>query len=422
MVSAVGRPRAGVTLAACIAACLESGSSHAQRLGQPSLTQTHGAACATTTQEVLFPMSGGFSLSPTEPDIIVYARPDANGRFQVWRHDQLTRDSICLTCRDIPSGPAGDLHKGVPTFLRDGRAFLLQVESARNPARGAGQPGAGWFNNVWIASADGTAWRQLTDLPMTAAAPAGVLQPQVSPDGSRVAFAQLVADDEPARAAYARGEVVLNSNPFGRWLMTIALFGPPSIEGSIGPQVSRRLAPRRMRRGQFFELSAWSPDSRAILYASDAGKEHVHQLDLWTYDVYNGALANLTASDDFEEFGDYSPDGRRIIYMSSAGTAFQPTAPGSVPFRNTLATDLFMMRADGSGKAKVTDLNGAGMPQELRAVGAARAIVAKMKWNAPGTAVFFELAFFSASTSGQPGRLLGSVLVRQNFAGACGRQ
>ena len=132
--------------------------------------------------------------------------------------------------------------------------------------------------------------------------------------------------------------------------------------------------------------------------------------------------ANLTNSDDFEEFGDFSPDGRRIVYMSSAGSGFQPTSPSSIPFGNTLSTELFLMNADGTSKVKVTDLNGSAMPASLKSAGAVRAIVAKMKWSSDGTSVYYEMPFFAAASGSTPGPILGSVLMQQTFAGACGRQ
>lgn len=375
------------------------------------------------SQDVLFPMTGGFTLSPTDPNVIVYARPDAAGKFQIRRRRTNTGEDVCLTCADIPSGPTAVLHKGTPYFLPDGGSFVLQVESTRNPFPGVlGAPGAGWYNNVWISSTDGGIWRQLTDLPMSATVASGVLQPVVSPDGSRIAFAQLIGDDPVGQAAYAARQVLLNSNPFGIWRLTVGQFTSNSVAGSIGAQVQRRPAPADADTGEFFEVSGWSPDSRRILYSSDVGKDHLHKLDLWSYDVINGSLVNLTNSDDFEEFGDFSPDGRRIVYMTSAGSAFQPTSPTSIPFANTLATELYLMNADGTAKVKMTDLNGAGMPASLRSNGATRAIVAKMKWAPDGTAVYFEMAFFGAPSGSNPGPILGSVLVRQSFAGACGRR
>lgn len=387
------------------------------------LVKEHGSSCALGDQEVLFPVSGGFTVSPRDPDTIIYARPDRAGKYQVHRHTVSTGTDVCLTCNDVASGPAAVLNKGAPSFIADGSAFVLQVESTRNPNPALlGGPGAGWYNNVWIAASDGSRWRQLTDLPMSTTVAAGVLQPHVSPDGSRITFAQLVAADPQAQAQYAAGEVVLNSNPFGIWRLTTGLFAPNSVAGSIGPSVSQRPAPPGATTGQFFEVSGWSPDSRTILYASDVGKDHVHKLDLWRYDVVTGALVNLTDSDDFDEFGDFSPDGRRIVYMSSAGTGWNATSPSSIPFGRLLSTELHLMHADGRGKVKLTDINGAGMPPSLRSVGAARGIVAKMAWSSDGRSVYFELAFFAATKGDTPGRALGSILVRQNFRGACGRQ
>jgi hypothetical protein len=389
----------------------------------PPIVQAHGTACALGDQEVLFPMSGGFSVSPADSNLIVYARPDATGKFQIRRRRMNTGDDVCLTCVDLAGGPLGTWHKGVPYFLSDGASFVLQVESARNPFPAVlGAPGAGWYNNVWIASPDGGTWNQLTDFPMSATVAAGVLQPVVSPDGSRIAFAQLIGDDAAGRAAYAARQIVLGSNPFGIWRLTIGEFTSNSVAGTIGASVSRRPAPANANTGQFFEVSGWSPDSRRVLFTSDVGKDYLHKLDLWSYDIVTGDLLNLTNSDDFDEFGDYSPDGRRIIYMTSAGSGFQPTNPNSIPFGNTLATELYLMNADGSAKVRVTDLNGAGMPASLRNIGAVRGIAAKMKWSADGRAVYYEMAFFGAASGTTPGPILGSVLMRQLFAGPCGRQ
>ncbi len=410
--------------AVLLASCGGGGSSATSNIqSAPDIVRLHGASCAVASQDVLFPMTGGFSVSPTNPDLVVYAIPDAAGKFQIHTRRLASGVDTCLTCRDIPGGPAANLHKGAPTFLADGASFTFQVESPSNPFPGTlGPPGAGWFNNVWIASTDGSEFHPLTDFPMSTTVTAGVLQPQVSPDGLRISFAQLIDDDPVAQADYSAGRVVLNSNPFGVWRLTIGQFTSNSIAGRIGASVSQRPAPAGATSGQFFEVSAWSADSRKILYTSDVGKDFLHKLDLWSYDVVTGELVNLTNSDDFDEFGDFSPDSRRIIYMSSAGLGWEAASPSSIPFRDSLRTELYLMDANGSNKVKVTDLNGNGMPASLRSFGAARGIVSKMKWSSDGRSVYYELAFFAASSGSTPGRLLGSTLMRLNFAGTCGRQ
>ena len=82
---------------------------------------------------------------------------------------------------------------------------------------------------------------------------------------------------------------------------------------------------------------AWSPDGRKIAYDSDAAGRN----DIWVMSDTGGKQENLTnsASDDLGPA--WSPDGTRIAYTSTG-----------VP----LNFDIWVMRADGSGKTNLTPM------------------------------------------------------------------
>ena len=130
------------------------------------------------------------------------------------------------------------------------------------------------------------------------------------------------------------------------------------------------------------ESPVWSPDGSRLLYISGAG---FADSDLYVYSLGTGRSRRLTAHAGLDAFPAWSPDGRRIAWtasrggriaiwvMSSDGSHKRQLTHGSTaedpswsPDGRTIAFiampsgSLEIMRADGSGRRRLSTLRAAG--------------------------------------------------------------
>ena len=361
---------------------------------------------------MLFPMSGGFSFSPLDENLVVYAKPDKNGIHHIHRLYLNTGEDICLTC-DNPNAPAGDLHKAVPEFHPNGKQIILQVEMEEHPFKGKlGGPGEGWFNNLWMTTVDGDEWWQLTDYPSGKKDRYGALIPKISHDGKKIAWSQLYKGDAKSQYDYIKGKVVPNSNPWGLWQLNIA-----DLIIDENPRLEN-IRSYRPGNGNFFEPQDWSPDDKKLMFAADIQRNHVHKLDIWMMDISTLELTQLTNTDDaWEEFGSFSPDGKKISFMSSGSCDWYPMSPKSIPFESTLRTELYLMNSDGTNKVQITNINKEGLPgTKWHKYLKGRKIITVSKWSSDGEKIFFGMVFFSKKNN----KPWGNAVWELTFEGACG--
>ncbi len=126
----------------------------------------------------------------------------------------------------------------------------------------------------------------------------------------------------------------------------------PSSADAPGPD------PVRIQRLQLDDASAaapdtswndqfpqWSPDGRSIVFSSDRSGD----IEIYTMRADGSGLARLTQSPGRDAHPSFSHDGRRIVFQS--------------PRENGEDTNLYLMNDDGSGVRQLTHLKGfAGVP------------------------------------------------------------
>lgn len=391
---------------ACVFAVLGCAAARApQPAPRPSAAEpgVQPAACRVASIENIVPASAGVAVSPVDPNLIAYGRPDEQRVFQIRVRDLRSGSDRCITCEAVPGAPAPNRHKGSPAFLADGRHIVVQAEMAQHPFEGQiGAPGAGWFNDLWVVSLDGKAWWPLTKYPSGPRDRYGALLPQVAPDGVRIAWAQLYRDDEQARAQYRRGRPVRGA--YGHWQINVARLVGDAARGWQLEDVRSH----RPGDGTFFETQDWSPDGQRVLFSSDMSQQSIHALDLWTLDPRDGRVQRVTsAASQWIEFGSFSPDGKRIAFASSECCGWQPTNE-----RKSLRMDLYLMDADGRNSTRLTFANERGHSHAE----AGGATVTSHRWSHDGRRIYFEMPFY-----GPFGGLRGSWLKMLQFEGPCGR-
>lgn len=378
---AVGGSRAA---SAPIAAPANRAAANAQ------LRAAQGASCAVTDVHMVGP-AGAPDWSRAN-GLVAYFFQDSAGFFQVYRMLPDGSQNQCLTCAGLPGAPAARLHKGSPSWDPSGHYILFQAEIPDHPGREGdadATPGAGFWQDLWLMTADGKQFWQLTDYGTTNLS--GVLVPRFSRDGSKVFWAQLLA---------GRVSSTYRTGPFGRWRLDVADF----VIQNNTPQIlnTRLYAPAN---GIFYESQDWAPDGTKVIFAADATLPSPFVINLFALDLTTRRLTNLTnAPQAWNEQGTFSPSGKKIAFMSSRNN------PEYVPPKIfSLRAEAFLMDADGKNVVQLSHFNTPGFPEYTPGKAS---IATKAAWSPDGTQLLQTQHF-----AGLP-----SVLWMFTFAGACGAE
>jgi WD40 repeat protein len=160
-------------------------------------------------------------------------------------------------------------------------------------------------DEIYLVNADGTGLQRLTTHPT------GDFQPTWAPDGSRLAFASDRSGTANIFVMNADGSGVTN------------LSRSPSSDF----------------------LPAWSPDGSRIAFVRDEG-DLATGWEIMVMNADGSNQVNLTNDPDFAAAPAWSPDGARLAFQSDRDFATDPTE---------LTWEIFVMKADGTGVARVTD-------------------------------------------------------------------
>jgi Tol biopolymer transport system component/predicted Ser/Thr protein kinase len=283
-------------------------------------------------------------LTTDASEAVVHVAPrwSPDGKRIVYRRVEKTRgdiEMIDLDTRETSALTSDGFSDTDPAWSPDGRHVYFSSQ------RGGGL-------NVWrVSVADGRAG---TPEQVTTGAGDDV-QPSVSPDGKRLAFAVLGLDSDlwrmpldPATGTPAGEPEALiattRADSRGAWSpdgTTIAFNSDRLGNMNIWLYALADGSERQVTSGAGGDYQAnWRPDGDALVFfSSRAGN-----MDIWRVELATGDLAQLTTHPGLDANPFYSPDGRRIAFQSDRGGR----------------SELWVMRADGGEARRVADAEAAG--------------------------------------------------------------
>jgi len=305
---------------------------------------------------------------------VIFMRRDAQGIWQLYKVDEMAdnpeAEAVALSTRPlraigIEASLIPRLHKGSSDWHPSGQWFVTQVEIPNNiswkyvrtvpEARALAEPGAGWWNNLFLVKADGSLWIKLTDFTADDTE-SGVLYPKFSPDGSMLCWAEKIGPAQP-----------FDRYPFAQWVLKTA-----RLEWSLDEPQLIDIRTHPIRNGAIFEPQFWTADKK-IIFAADIGYHRLHypayRLDLWEAELGRSGqlqnLRNLTRTKFFyEEQASLAPDGNLIAFMANLFDASYEARMNEA-WRNSgseinsfivqeLVTDLYLMDRRGRVLSRLT--------------------------------------------------------------------
>ncbi|MHB8317724.1 MAG: TolB family protein [Acidimicrobiales bacterium] len=285
----------------------------------------------------------------------------------------------CLTCNN-PHVP--HLSNDVPVWDPSGRFIVFE---GQNPGLGPISPhlsqgGAGFNNNLWAITPDGSHAWQLTNVLRGEA----VLHPQFSPDGHELVW-----------AAYDRLQGIRRLFHRGQWDVHTARF---ALNATGQPYLTDEhvYRPGNALVTTFYETHVVS-NSGTIIFSSNMDSKFQSScngcaLGIWRWNPNRSSPPVLLTPDTsaWNEHAALSPSGRHIAWITSQGERFVPNRHWGA----TLQTDWWLMRPNGTHALRATYFNSSNNP-------GLRVICAESSWNATGTALVgtVDLIHAGAATS-----------------------
>jgi hypothetical protein len=163
----------------------------------------------------------------------------------------------------------------------------------------------------------------------------------VSPDGSVVAWTERIAAPNVLDGALMAGSYAFR-------VATFVDGDPPRFEDV------RTYIPGEVAQGG--EVDGVSPDGHTIAFYSTYRSSSLLATRIYTWDLRGRDIVELSL-DSFSQAPRYTPDGKSLVYMSGSGA--------DMFFGELQGADWWVVRADGTGRRRLTFMNRRGGPQSV---------------------------------------------------------
>lgn len=265
-------------------------------------------------------------------------------------------------------------HNGNAAWHPSGEYIVFTGEKEGNPVKHKewATPGTGFNCDLWVMTAGGEKFYQLTDYPRRQPFKA-VIHPQFSHDGKKLFWAE---------------RIVPGDSFGGGWVLKIAKF---SVD-SQGPRLENIKSYEPGEWKCFYESHDFSRDDSKVLFSGNlkSGQTPVG-LDIYELGLETKHLTRLTeTTGDWDEHAHYSPDGKKIAWMSSTGFEIKWGDISGHNWQKYLKTELWLMNSDGSEKQRLTYFNTPGHPEYL---GGRRTVVSDSAWSPDGKSIVAAVAY-----------------------------
>ena len=284
-------------------------------------------------------------LTSDSSDAVAHLLPhwSPDGKKIVYQRLERTKYDIALV--DVGSrqnvAVTNDNYRKVnPVFGGDGKSIYFSSD------RGGGM-------NLWRVSIGNDAKPSGPPQQLTSGAGQDI-QIAMAPDGKRLVYTTLLQNADIWRLPLsAEGMPAGSPQPVvsstredsrGAWSpdgQTIAFNSDRAGDMNIWTYSFRDSSTRQITRGAGNDFQpSWSPDMREIVFFSSRSGN----ADIWKVDLTSGSLTQLTHEPSLEINPLFSPDGKEIAYQSDVSGRLE----------------LWVMRSEGSGKRKRSDVGASG--------------------------------------------------------------
>ena len=293
-----------------------------------------------------------------------------DGRFEVFTMKPDGSGVRCLT-KDQPA-LRGCGNRGQSYWHPSGEYIIFSAENANYERLGHGasaRPGWGRNFNVWIMTADGERFWQMTDYPQNWA----VIETKFSHDGSKVFWSEeysmekypngkegdlVLPGDNPTGPPYGHPGAYHSKDQFiyrvGEEMLAWRIVYADISFGPDGPKMENMRKLNPPPGYTLNEANGFTPDDRGFIGCYSVLQETGGRAvagELFTCDLDGDFIQRLTRSPRrHDEDPCYSPDGSLIAYKETGGI---------VGYED----DVYLMRADGGDIEQLTHFSEPGYPE-----------------------------------------------------------
>ncbi len=265
--------------------------------------------------------------------LLAYNAKGSDGRYHIYtvKPDGTNPAQFGLGTANFPQRTTGS-----PVWSPSGKFIVFVAEKSDNPGNSVpATPGWGSYSDLWVASADGSHARQLTDVPTDK--DHGTIIPEFSPDGRLLEWTERT-----------KAPKVLSPNRFaGFWVIKVADFNV-NRDGTPSLSDIRTVSPPGDAMN---ESGGFSADSSSLVFTSDFENHNFWHNQIYRLDLNSGVITRLTRGDSYNEHPRYTPDGQ-VLWMSNTGNSSH-------------GTDWWTMNADGSNPQRLSDFNAGDNAQAI---------------------------------------------------------